>query len=329
MANDKNGNTLARGDIVRLANGNLAEIDEPLTDSAIVSETITQSIDPATCEIAATVDGRAYATTPPPAPEPAPTPEPTALLTENFEGAFSTAWTAPDRSGFTIVPHPTDPAIVSNPRSGSCAQVRYVLNSTGDAHQDDNKFLWFIMSQTRNRLRVKGSVLIPLNTVLHGQTRSIQRKLIYWKSNYIPDGTERPAFGIFLTTDVVNATDNFMTLRIGYGGGGGAGASIEGVGRIYPGAWNDIDTEIILNSPSLPTEPATTDGVFRLWLNGALIYENTTMDFRSAIPSAPDPNDPGKSADYMLQQVEIGRQVDRMNYDTTDELRFWDDVVIS
>lgn len=306
MANDKNGNALARGDIVRLANGNLAEVDEPLTDAVIVSETATQSIDPATCEIAATVDGRAYATTPPaPTPAPAIAPSGTLAFSDNFESGI-TGWTS--NWGFGSVAHPTDPAVVSNPKTGMCAVAHYVIPATGDAHLDDNKYLLY-RGDITNRMVVRGEVLIPGNTALRGDTHAIQRKLLYFKSNYIPDGQERPAFWAFLTSECIDPTHDYVTLRFGF-----SSVMYEGLATIRKGVWTPVECEVVVNDPN------QTNGSFRLKVGDQPEVIRTGINYRL--------NPVAQDAAYQWQQVEVGQQADRFNYNVVDEYRYWDNVEI-
>lgn len=331
MATDKHGNTLMRGDTVMLETNRAAQVAEPLTNTAIVTSIISEEINPATCEMIAAVDGRGFARQKWVAPinpaQPGPPPAQKTLLSDNFDsGSFSTAWTTPNRSGFVIVPHPTDPAIVLNPRTGNCARVHYRIDSTQPAHHDHNQFLWYIMNAHRDSICVEGDVLIPANVPLRGVTRAIQRKLIYIKSNYIPDGREIPAFGFMLTSECLDPSHNYITLRLGYGGGGGNGASLEEIGRFYPGRWTKIAIAATINTPTLIGAPNTRDGIFRLFVDGAMVYENLAMDFRSY---AGQTDTVGKLADYRIAQVEVGRQVDRLNSDPVDEDRYWDNIEIS
>lgn len=307
MATDKNGNTLARGDIVRLATGNLAEVDEPLTDSAIVTETITQLIDPVTCEIAATVDGRAYATTPPaPTPAPAPAPAGTLAFADNFENGIAPGWT--QNWQFSAVAHPTDPAVVSNPKAGMCAMAHYVIPATGTAHQDDNRYLLY-RGDITNRMVVRGEVLIPGNTSLRGETHAIQRKLLYFKSNYIPDGNELPAFWGILTSECLDPAHDYVTLRFGF-----SSVMYEGVGTIRKGIWTPVECEVIVNDPN------QTNGSFRLKVGDQPEVIHTGINYRLTTTA--------QDVAYQWQQVEVGQQVDRFNNNVVDEYRYWDNVEI-
>lgn len=65
--------------------------------------------------------------------------------------------------------------------------------------------------------------------------------------------------------------------------------------------------------------PGQSDGIFRLWLDRILVYENLTMDYRS----------PYGNSSAGIQAVQVGDQADRLNNDPVDEYRYWDDIVIS
>lgn len=265
------------------------------------------------------------------------TPRTTWLLCDDFESGNFSKWTAVyDPSVIQIASQPQDSAVVNAPlpatRGGTkAARFHYVVGAGGADHQDDNRMLFLNLgTQRTDHLFVRGYVLIPGNTSLFGATRQIQRKLIYFKSNPDPasGSNERSPIGFALTSDVESPSADYISVRLGYGGGGGMGASIHNLARLQKGRWHVIQVEVKLNTPS-DSNGVYADGVFRLWVNDVLAYENTRMDYRSNVASAPSASDQGQSGAYLLERIEIGRQVDRTNWDPVDEYRYWDNIVVS
>ena len=263
-------------------------------------------------------------------------PRPEWFICDDFETGSFSKWTAVyDASAIQIVPKPTSTTIVnadSPIRAGAnVARFHYVISASAPEHHDDNRMLFLDLLQMTDHIFVRGYVLIPANTALYGATRSIQRKLFYIKSNINPasGASQHPAFGFFLAGDVIDNNVNYTTLRLGYGGPGGVGASLENLGRIYKGRWTAIQIEAKLNSPTTSSEVSPKNGVFRLWVDNVLTYENTQMDFRSNNPNSPQGSDAGKSSAFLIDHIEVGRQADRTNFDPVDEYRYWDNVIIS
>lgn len=242
------------------------------------------------------------------------------LFCDDFEtgnfNKWSQVWTTTDIS---LVPPPRDSFVALTPPSPGglyVAQFHYVLPSGGSAHLDSNRFLrWSRPPEPLNHVFVRGYVLIPKNTQLYGLTRSIQRKLFYFFSNDWDTSTSK-GFGFFLTTDVPEPIDlsiDYVVLRLGYGELGGTRASLRSLGRIKAGRWTAVEIEVKVNTPG------QSDGIFRLWLDSILVYENITMDYRS----------PYGNSSAGIQAVQVGDQADRLNNDPVDEYRYWDDIVIS
>lgn len=264
-------------------------------------------------------------------------PRPEWVLCDDFESGNFSKWTAVYNSSVILnTPNPSDAELLpaSPTRQGAgirVAQLHYVIPVSAPIHHDDNKFLYLNLPQMTDHLFIRGYVLIPNSTTLYGTTRAIQRKLIYLKSNLDPaSGTaEHNAFGFFLTSEPRNRSDQYVTLRLGYGGRGGTGASLEGIGSLTRGQWTALQMEVKLNSPSTASEVSPRDGLFRLWIDNMLVYEKLDMDYRSNDPNSPRSTDAGKSAAFMLDMVEVGRQADRLEYDPVDEYRYWDNIVIS
>ena len=263
------------------------------------------------------------------------TPRPEWFLCDDFETGSFSKWTAVyNTSAIQLAPNPAAPVVNADSpvREGAnVARFHYEILASTPVHHDDNKMLFLDLRQMTGHIFVRGYVLIPANTVLYGATQSIQRKLFYIKSNIDPatGSDQHPAFGFFLAGDVIDNSVNYTTLRLGYGGRGGTGASLQNLGRIYKGRWTAIQIEAKLNSPSTSSEVSPKDGVFRLWVDNVLTYENTQMDFRSNNPNNPQSGDAGKSAAFLIDHIEVGRQVDRQNGDVVNEDRYWDNVIIS
>ena len=261
--------------------------------------------------------------------------QPAWIFCDDFEAGNFSRWTAVyDNNAITNVLNPSgsDLNLTSPPRDGArVARFRYVIPANAPIHHDDNKLLYLNLSQMTDHLFFRGYVLIPNSTTLYGVNRAIQRKLVYFKSNIDPasGSAERPAFGFFLTSEPPTRSAQYVSLRLGYGGPGGVGASLEGIGQLMRGQWTAVQMEVKLNSPSTSLETSPRNGIFRLWIDNVLVYEKLDMDYRSNNPNSPQSSDVGKSAFYMLDMVEVGRQADRLEYDPVDEYRYWDNVVLS
>lgn len=140
----------------------------------------------------------------------------------------------------------------------------------------------------------------------------IQRKLLYYKSTdhggTLAPGAP-PTWHWVLSSD--SCPENLriemrLSLRPDTTG---PSVDFSNLGSITRGMWHLLEVETKLNTPGL------ADGDFRLWLDGAVMFERRNIVLRaSARP---------------LSSVEFGRQADRVARAVIDEDRYWDNIVIS
>jgi hypothetical protein len=81
------------------------------------------------------------------------------------------------------------------------------------------------------------------------------------------------------------------------------------------GRWYKLETQLTLNS-----KPSASDGIFRLWLDGVLLYENTNLRWS-------DPAWAVKPGDQKFQSFRVGQQVNSAG--RYDEYRYWSNVTFS
>jgi uncharacterized protein YjdB len=109
-----------------------------------------------------------------------------------------------------------------------------------------------------------------------------------------------------------------------------SGNVIERVARIadiLPRTWYTLETQM---TPE--TSIGAGNGIFRVWLNGALIYSITDLKLSDpawiGIPIPGGNSTPYELADCYLERVEVGEQVN-YNIGSFDEYRYWDKVAFS
>jgi hypothetical protein len=239
-------------------------------------------------------------------------PKPEWIFCDDFESGnfdkWNLVWTTSD---IQLVPPPQDSqTLVTPPNRGgnSVARFHYVIPGSGPEHQDSNRQLELYTTPIHHGF-VRGYVLIPKNTRLHGASSfPIQRKLIYFKLQ----DWDTSGLAFFLTSEPPSddLSANYIKLRLGYGGGSANEFSIWNMGRMPVGKWVAIQVEFKLNTPG------QSDGIFRLWIDNALTYETTSINLR-------------KNNTNGINKLQFGDQADRINNDPVDEYRYWDDIVIS
>ena len=80
--------------------------------------------------------------------------------------------------------------------------------------------------------------------------------------------------------------------------------------------WYSIETEVLVNSSG------NSDGALRVWVNGSQVFEQTGLGAPGALNMA-------GTCGNGVTSIQIGRQANRYNWDPVNEVRYWDDVVIS
>lgn len=242
---------------------------------------------------------------------------PPKFLSEGFESGdfskWSSVWTSMD------VTINTNPSFV---RSGDfSAKIHYsICSSCGEAHQDKNRFVELDFDSRNgfpsgiDHVFVRGSVYFK--TPEPGGSVEIQRKLYYIKSPSGADGIPNAYWAVVLTSDGVLSTPDKIQLYLVIGNSALGGATT----RIWTATdpalqlefdrWYDVQIEVRANTPGMH------DGRVALWLNGAKVFENSSLDIR-------------RDSGLGIGRIEIGQQTDRLDYLPVDEYRYWDDVRVS
>jgi len=152
----------------------------------------------------------------------------------------------------------------------------------------------------------------PLNT-----NTFIGRKYIYWQEG-------DPSLGLnfagqpFWSVVGLNGTE--VAVDLGHFNSGGTVAQTVSnniyAPKMQADTWYTIETQMTINST-----PSSNDGIFRLWINGALIYEKTNWSWT-------DPNWGVNFANFGFHFFSVGDQVS-YTQGSFDEIRLIDDVAFS
>jgi hypothetical protein len=145
----------------------------------------------------------------------------------------------------------------------------------------------------------------------------IGRKYIYWQEG-------SPSLGMNFAGQpfwaVVGVNGSEVAVDLGHFNQGGTVSQVV-ANNIYPGnikadTWYTIETQMTVNST-----PSSTDGIFRLWVNGVLIYEKTNFRWT-------DPAWPVDFAKFGFHWFFVGEQTS-YTQGSFDEIRLIDDVAFS
>lgn len=233
------------------------------------------------------------------------TPKPEWIFCDDFESGDFRKWSFVTGDVRLVAP-PQGSSLVSVPpkRGGQyVAQMYYSIPASGNDHQDSNRYLQWTSSQGYDHLFIRGYVLIPGNTPLHG-VNTIQRKLFYvWTSNLL----EVNVLDSWSSITNPQAVDMSFTHTPD-----GTGLAIHewDLYSFPKGRWVGVEVEVKLNTPG------SSNGIFRLWIDDVLVHENLSFKTRTT------------NAKY--NRIDFGAQVDRVVVqDGIDEYRYWDDIVIS
>ena len=175
-----------RGDTVVRDAGDVVEVSEPLTDTAIVTVVTSETIDPATCRIIATADGRPFAVEAPPPPPPPPPPEPTpepapppALFRDNFAtGNLShtengVSWLV-DGGQMPVEPFQT----------GNALAFHFRTDQSGDSWGEQR----FLLGAQYPELWFRRRIFVPTNYFHRNDVGTDNNKFfMLWSNNYSGD----------------------------------------------------------------------------------------------------------------------------------------------
>lgn len=219
------------------------------------------------------------------------------LARTDFESGTIAPFTNPwgDQT-VTVIDDPTGAG------KGKVARIHYK-----GAAQDVNRAVMFEHRQgigLGETIVVKGDVYLPpeINT----NPQYAQRKLMYFQRLGGPEfWTVLTMFGTQLRLD-----NGYVPAR---------GPSVITVSPLLtvlqPGRWYTIEVLVTLNS-----SPSSYDGIARVWIDGAMLYERTNL--RWSDPAWPEQPSPQRFGRWL-----IGDQVNSSL--AFDEYRYWDNVTIS
>ena len=219
------------------------------------------------------------------------------LARSDFESGTIAPFTNPwgDRT-ITVVDDPTGAG------KGKVVRIHYK-----GAAQDVNRALMFEHRSgigLGETIVVKGDLYLPPD--INTSPQYAQRKLMYFQRLGGPEfWTVLTMFGTQLRLD-----NGYVPAR---------GPSVVTVSPLLTvlqtGRWYTIEVLVTLNST-----PASDDGVARVWIDGAMLYERTNLRWS-------DPAWPPQSAPQRFGYWLIGDQVNSSL--AFDEYRYWDNVTIS
>ena len=246
------------------------------------------------------------------------------LFADGFESGDFSAWSSAGK--YSCSAYGSSFAVDSNRvHSGAkSAEFHYVIPSDQCSSSQDNNVVAIKTFDDSNgyangleHFFMRG--YLYFKTPVNGQTgQGAQRKLI-WCGDETDAGGGGGSWDIILTTFETTAgppsTLGLAWLSQGSEGHGDSPVDwMPGTPHLNWDTWYSLEIEVQLNTPV--ADPGPFDGIFRVWLNGTMIWERTDAKINGNL-STP------------FTFFSIGRQTNRYNYQAIDEYRFWDDVIIA
>jgi hypothetical protein len=303
---------------VSVTNAQGAQVnDQPIVWSSlnpsvatVSSNGVVTAVDTGTALVLATVGSKSGKTnvivrwrpqpgqTPAPAPTPAPA-GPSVLATSTFESGKLDPFTNPWGTDIDIVDDPTG--------SGHGKVARYHYAGTA---QDRNRSLMYENGKgigPGETIHFSGQFYLPngINT----SPAFAARKLLYFQ----PDAASGKTF-----SSIITMYGTQLSIVNGYVAQNGSTVEVKGPTAPFTfqtGRWYKIETQITLN-----TSFTSNNGVYRCWIDGQLVYENTKMSWS-------DPKWTPAPAPQKLRYFLVGDQVNASG--SFDEYRYWDNVTFS
>lgn len=214
-----------------------------------------------------------------------------------------------------------DVDVISDPTGagkGKVARMHYV-----GTNQDRNRFLEYDHHiGFGSTIYSRGDFYFDVADLGDGY---IARKLIYYlpHEDYLKyNGNNLPTFFA-----IVGPQGNSLYVTSGYVPADGSAevqTSVRTNTVLLPKTWYTLETQI---TPE--TSIGAGNGIFRVWLDGALIYEKTNVQWTDpAWVGQLIGGTPLDLADIYFERVEVGEQVN-YNIGSFDEYRYWDRVAFS
>jgi hypothetical protein len=244
------------------------------------------------------------------------------LWSDGFESGNFSGWTGLWAGNGTYPP--TVQSTIKHSGTYAYGQEYFLCGDStnsacGAAHQDLNRWAYkytsdFGQSAGLTHFWIRGYVYLKTPEPDATTGKITQRKLIrladgplgtssatyelllssFSGSGGVPTNDARVVFYYYNTAGVLTVIDGSKGLNV----------------TLNYDTWYSIEEEFQLNTPSV------LDGIYRLYINGVLAYQNTAIDIRGA-----------KSTN--VKYIAFGAQVDRTTYYTVHEFRYWDDIVVS
>jgi hypothetical protein len=136
---------------------------------------------------------------------------------------------------------------------------------------------------------------------------------------------------VVATSDgVVVSGQQRTVLRVSNEYGQDAGGFVQGYNNLAYvdyGTWYYMEFEVLSNSPTPGSEGTNArgiqDGGIRWWIG------TSPTNVTQIMPLSAQASDVRLSYTTGISKVEVGRQVDRLNFKPVDEFRYWDDVIVA
>jgi Bacterial Ig-like domain (group 2) len=243
--------------------------------------------------------------------------------------------------GLYTNPFPLDIDVVADPTGagkGKVARLHYVrATSDGSVFDVNREFQFTYPRRYGDPLYFRGDFYIQAADLGDG---FVQRKLIYWQSH--EDYTKYPlGYGgpNFRTVVVMYgnqlAVDATFNPAVGNGTSDTHRTHVERLATIVPSTWYTLEV-----FQQLESSIGGADGILRVWLNGTMVFEKTTMQWTDPgwVGATGDYtgswSNPGAgqgvvmdAADIYSQRFYIG---DQFNWSGVwNEYRYWDNVAFS
>jgi hypothetical protein len=239
------------------------------------------------------------------------------LASHNFDngtiGPFNNPW------GVDL-DFPTDPTGLGH---GKVARFHY----RGTA-QDQNRALEFTYARRWGQpMYFKGEFNLPVDDLAAGD---IIRKLIYWQphTNYAKYTTNG---GLATGRTVVHLSGSDLVVDATYNPASSTGKSSDDVRTVAT-----IATGLLGNKwytlevfQQMETGIGRADGILRVWLDGMLIFDKTSMTWSDPAWVGNNSNSvPFEASDIYFEHFLVGQQVNWWT-GSFDEYRYWDNVEFS
>jgi len=236
---------------------------------------------------------------------------------------FNDGTVGPYIGGGTDLDFPDDP---TSSGRGKVARFHYLWASSNGTNHDVNHSIEYVHPvHFGESIYFKGDLYIPLADI---SNTAIQRKLIYWHNHvdyakYGWSGKGGPVIPIFLATF---GTD--LKAYHAYVDQNGVlqGDALHQIGHLVGNQWYVVESQLTMESSI-----GAGDGIFRVWLDGALIYETTTLHLTDPAwigqPVVGGNGTPLDLADVYFERFDVGDQTDSTG--NFAEYRYWDNVAFS